>query len=580
MYINLKKTLIRFHIIFFIFFVCGFQNIFAIGYIDSIIGNEIFTYDKEKKINLEELDEININQKIFVGDSSQVTIILDDGSTIILKNKTIFEIMTYEDIFSENPHYSLNVSEGDINIETGELPKLKKNSSYIQTPIGNLFLNGTAVAAKLKENNSEIFLLTDSYGEQGELILESTNGEKIDVKLDGGLSFGQQGIQQIEISVEIQNNQQEMKSTIAKSAIADQNKIQQIIEKKVAEGKISPKEAEILKTDILKKKEQKIDQIISSSKSNTSLLGEVLKNSDNTLGSKILEKVVEKNPQVTSSVLEGVMANNEKLFKDISNNNANLTEILVKTVVKEANENDTSLSKIIANSSGEISNKILNDIADNKKELMIKVVAETSAINPDKMSEIANIDESIKEKISNTIIDNITNSPDAGEKLKSVMLSVDSEIAGNVINMAQKVDKNLVDNVITETLKNNKEELTNKLSESINSKNNNFLTEVIVAKALQTGNTDLVSKAVQINVINTNNATSANKVTSQNQPSNAIDNQTKPDKRNAEIASSNNIAKLNMIINQEVEKIKTVDPSFAVDKTLTKSLNEILASPN
>ena len=415
MYLVIKKkfhTMINYFNLFFIFLIVSSYNLNALGYVETIKGNAYFKQDNEN-VPLEELDEINLNQKIQLDLNSEIVILLDDGTTLVFKGESIFTISEYEDIFSINPHYAIDVIKGDVMIETGELPKLKKNSSYLNTPAGKLFLNGTAVAAKLEGSNSEIFLLTDSFGGEGELILETEDGKSTSIELNSGLSLNAEGIKKVDVSDSVKEKQDSIKLTIAQSAVSDEKKIEQIIQKKIESGKLSKADATSLKEELIQKKEKKIDQIVASSKSNTAILGEILKNANPDSGSKILEKVVEINPKVTSQVLDTVLDKNQNLFKEISSKNEALTEKLVKTAVKEANENDTSLSKIIAKTDSAVSSILMNEIAENKKDLMIKIVTETSNLNPNKLKELNEIDPEISNKITSTIVERIAESPDA-----------------------------------------------------------------------------------------------------------------------------------------------------------------------
>ena len=70
---------------------------------ESLTGN-ILVEVEDKKINLEVLDEININQKIQLDPNAEIVILLDDGTTLVVKGDSIFKISEYEDIFSVNPH--------------------------------------------------------------------------------------------------------------------------------------------------------------------------------------------------------------------------------------------------------------------------------------------------------------------------------------------------------------------------------------------------------------------------------------------------------------------------------------------
>ena len=560
-----------------------FMKLNAIGYVDSIQGSALIEISDEK-IPLEELDSINIKNKIYLLSDAEISILLDDGSTIFIRGDSELVFHEYEDILSVNPHYKIEIIKGNLIVETGEIPKIKKNSTSIITPVGILYLNGTAISAKLDSDNSEIFLMTDSFGESGELILQNENGETINVDINSGVNITNEGTQSIEASEEIINNQNIMKSVIAKSANNDENRIQEIINKKIADGKITPQEGDKFKKEIVQKKEKKIDQIITASKSDTSVLGEILKNSNDEGGSKILEKVIEKNPKVTSQVLDTVIDQNENLFKQMSSNNPTLTEKILKTVVKEADENDMALSKIIAKTDNKLSAKLITEIAETKKELMVKVVSETGSLNPSKFKELSDIDENLTNTISTVIVEQISESADAGENLKKIMLNADPDLTSSILEESETLGEDIISNATTEIFNENIDVITEKLSESIDSNNDTFKA-ILISKAIETGNTEIVTQAVNRNIEKKieNNQTNLNNNLQNDENSNSdeisIDNQSKEREILIE-ESKNNISKINNIITQEVEKIKLENPSIEIEKELFISVDETLASPN
>jgi len=550
----------------------------AIGYVETILG-KAKTIIENEEFTLQELDEIFLNSKIFLDNGSELTILLDDGSTILVKNKSEFIFLEYEDIFSINPHYTIQIFEGDLIVETGELPKIKKNSTSIISPVGTLFLNGTAISAKLNSDLSEVFLMTDSFGDSGELVLQNDDGEMVNIEINSGISINDEGAQPIQLSEEVINNQKTIKNIIANSAISNETKIDEIIQKKIESGKLSLQEAKIYKEKILQKKEKKIDQIISSSNSDTSILGEVLKNSDSTVGSKILEKVVDNNPKVTSKVIDGVLDQNENLFKEISSKNSQLTDKILKTVVKEADENDQSLSKIIAKSDSSLSAKLMTEIVETKKDLMIKVVAETSVLNPEKLKELESVDEEISSKITSTIVEQLSESSDATEDMKIIMLNTDADLASEIIQQTANIDYDLVNQATLEIITEETEKITDTLSSSIEKGEENALSSLLISKAIETGNADIITKAVEKSIQKTtNNSNDSSNSQILETPQNNED-QTEEKIEDVELAKQN-ILKVNDLIKQEVDKLKITNPEIEIEENLLANVKEFLASPN
>ena len=576
----IKKKFEIFNFIILIFLVLKSLNLFALGYVDVLKGKVLIEIEGEAKI-LEELDEINLNQSILLDEGSEITILIDDGTTLVIKGESNFKISEYEDIFSINPHYAIDVIKGDLMIETGELPKLKKNSSYLNTPAGKLFLNGTAVAAKLDGNNSEIFLLTDFFGGEGELILETKDGKSTSIELNSGLSLSTEGIKKVDVSDSVKEKQESIKLTIAQSAVSDEKKIEQVIQKKIESGKLSKEEAIALKEELIQKKEKKIDQIVASSKSNTAILGEMLKNSNGDSGSKILEKVIEINPKVTSQVLDTVLDKNQKLFNEISSKNEALTEKLIKTAVKEANENDTSLSKIIAKTDSAVSSILMNEINENKKDLMIKIVAETSNLNPNKLKELNEIDPEISNKITSTIVEKLSESVNAKDELKKIMVDADPTLTSAIVSKTAELDSKLVDSATKEILIEEKDKIIEKLSQSIDSAESNKFSELLISKAIETGNTSLVTQAAEQNLQNKINSEDKTKQTiSNNTSTTQTQNAVIKKEQVTKLSTEESLSKFNILINQETEKLKVSNPELQIEKIMLTDVKELLASPN
>ena len=358
-------------------------------------------------------------------------------------------------------------------------------------------------------------------------------------------------------------------------------KIEQVIQKKIESGKLSKADAIALKEELIQKKEKKIDQIVASSKSNTAILGEILKNSNGDSGSKILEKVIEINPKVTSQVLDTVLDKNQKLFNEISSKNEALTEKLIKTAVKEANENDTSLSKIIAKTDSAVSSILMNEIAENKKDLMMKIVTETSNLNPNKLKELNEIDPEISNKITSTIVERLSESVNAKDELKKIMVDADPILTSAIISKTAELDSKLVDSATKEVLIDERDKITEKLSQSIDSAESNKFSEILISKAIETGNTSIVTQAAEKNI--------QNKVNSENKTEKTISNNTSTTQtQNAaikkaqepQLSTVESLSKINILINQETEKLKVINPELQIEKIMLTDVKELLASPN
>jgi len=234
----------------------------------------------------------------------------------------------------------------------------------------------------------------------------------------------------------------------------------------------------------------------------------------------------------------------------------------------------------------------MNEIAETKKDLMIKVVAETSALNPEKIKELESVDEEIGSKITSTIVEKLSESPDATENLKIIMLNTDADLASEIIQQTANIDDDLVNQVTLEIITEETEKITDVLSSSIEKSEENALSSLLISKAIETGNTDIITKAVEISVQKkTNNSNVINNTEISQTAENNIDqssititqseivDETTEKIENIE-SVKDNILRVNNLIKQEVEKLKIENPEIDIEENLLVNVKEVLASPN
>lgn len=549
-----------------------------VGIIDSLDGESYFIDENtNEKILVGELDDIFLNKKYFLNKSTNLIFSLLDGTTINFEKGSSFQILEYEDILSPNPHYIISFEDGLIFIETGELPKINKNSSKINTKLGQLVLNGTAISADFTQESPQIFLMTDSFGENGELLLETSNGT-YNVEPNTGISVSSGGgIETKEIDETMLSKQQDFKNTIVETSIVDSDKIKQMIEKKVSSGSlkdldgdgiVTDKDKNILLESITKQKNNKIDTIIQNTKGDPALIGEIVKKSQDQNSGALLEKMIEKKPELLSKVAEKVLENNAEKFSKILETKPELTAKVIDTIVKASNENDNSISIIVAKADTKVAEKLLENVVDNKKELLTKIISESSDINSANIINITKNNENLSNKVTEVIVEKVLESPNAKEDLKKLIIQGSETITSKIIENIEKVDSKITSQAINETIKENKEKMIEKLSVSLES--NNILAKKIVSESIKLGQTDLIVSASEEAIKKTNQTqTQSTSINNTNSSSNETKQETTLEKL------SNTIKEQTQLIIEENPNMK-----IEIENNLLKELNPKLASPN
>ena len=579
--ISQKKFLVA---IFFLLNLFNYVHAKDIGLVESIQGK---VFNKTTDNEIIELDAITLNNKYQLDKASNLTISLDDGTVFIFSAGTIFEFQEYEDIFSPQPHFTLKVFEGEFTVETGELPKLAYNATTIKTPSGILTLNGTAVSGSFgASGQSEIFLLTDSFGNKGELSLTTENGETINVEPDAGVSVSESGIQPQPVSENLNSKMEEMKNTIVETAIVDDKKIEEMIAKKVSNGKIDDlngdgviddKDADLLKSSLMNKKEAKLNAIVKQTSNDPTLLTKIIDKVPEDKAGGVLEKIINENPKATSKVVAGVLENNSEKFNALAASNKELGEKIINTVVKEADDNDTSLSKIIAKSDGELSSNLLKNVSEKKSELLVKIVSEASAAEPEKFSNLLAQNADLNSKVTSTMAEKILEDPEGAAKLKELIVKGNSQISSLIIENVEKTNSKITETALTAAIVENREEMVKKLTESVNE--NSALSNKIIAESIKQGDQSLVQESAKILAQPSNSVNSAEKNISTNnetttqvqqQQTNTIEN-SKP---------TDLVDKLSNAINQTIAEVQIKNPEILKNNNIVLQLQENLVSPN
>lgn len=502
----MNKFVLSFIHVFFIFLIIFSLKADEIGTIEDVKG-EFFYLDVDgNKIILETLDAIYLNQKYELQPNAELSISLNDGSYITFENRSEFIFTNYVSESDPSPSYTLQVLKGYFSIETGEIPKINKNASKILTEIGSLVLNGTAVTATINDEKSDIYLLTDSYGNKGELLLESPSGEIINVEIDGGISIKGEEINTVEISEEVKEKVNSLIEKISTASIVDETNLDLMIQKKLQQGKINDlngdgvideNDAILAKNQIVEKKQNSVDRIISFTSGNSELLSKVVDKSQGKESASILEKIISQKPDITTNVIETLVNKNPNKLTEISLGNAEIISKTVDVISKNPNTNDNQLSNILSKTDKSIGAALLEKVVDNKPDLLISVISKVSSVNPNSFIELVSNNQNLNNKVNNKITDIVTTSPEGKNLLQSLIKTTDGGFTGNILNKVNEVNPQLAKQTIQEAIAQNPQKLSEILSKNITN-DNSSISDLIVKESIAVGKNDIISKAAEI----------------------------------------------------------------------------------
>ena len=502
--ININKKNNFFFIINFLFrsfTVLAFISIFfasylysdAIGTIESIEG-EFFYQDQDGNTqSFEELDDIYLETSYQLLEGNAVTVSLLDGTFITFEDKTEFRFLEFQNIDQARPILSFEVPTGVFTIETGDIPKRKKDSSNIVTPVGKLILNGTLVSGSLSSDQNDIFLLTDSFGNTGELVIDNGSGETQSVTPNQGLRVTEQGSESLEVSEELQSRIDNNANKIVNAAIVDDAKIDLIIEKKIQSGKLSEEEAVQFKQNVINAKNTKIDKIINNTSVNSSLLSKVIANSPDQNSSGILEKVLQAKPEITANVVDTLVNENANKLTNIAQINQGAMESILVAVVSNNNSSDDQLSNILAKVDQNIASNLIDKVVDSKPELLTSVVTKMSAADPLKLNQIVGQNEELNNKVSSKIVEQVTLSANGKDQFKELLTGLDTSITSRLITEVNQINPEIANGAIKDLVSENPKKMSEILENNISSSDQN-ITQLIIKESIAAGKQDIIAE--------------------------------------------------------------------------------------
>ena len=539
-----------------------------IGIIEEVQGTNTFVQE-DQSVAIEEYDDLILGQKIQVADQSKITLSLNDGTIFIFENESEFFFNTYNDLFSVTPSFEITVVKGNFIVETGDIPKIVRDQTKIFIPGGELILNGTAVAGNMTNAQSDVFLLTDSFGEKGELKLQTQSGQSIDIAADSGLQLQGESATPKQVDDQKINQMQNLKQAIVNVAVVDEEKIEQIMQKKIASGKLTEAEVEKLKEKVIGKKTEKLNSIIQNTKDNSSLLGDVISNSKEDQAGSLLEKIMADKPEITGSVMNDVISANPEKLESITKDNEELLTNIVKTVVAEASDSDESIGNIISKASPDITSKMMTEITETKQELAAQVIAQVSENNPNKISEIFDSSEELAASLTEAVANSIVNDVDGSDTFKKIFVAADAKVLSKVSAAVNQQDSSITQKAVSELIIEDKEAVKNVIKKAAKAGANDIAESTMKTAILQ-GKTTMVQEAVieltQETTNQNNNATSASIQQAEDTEEELID------------PISNLSNSLNNSIAQAQEE--NPDAEILIDEEIIMNLNTVLASPS
>ena len=539
-----------------------------IGIIEEVQGSNNFIQE-DQSIQIEEYDDLILGQKIQVADQSKITLSLNDGTIFIFENESEFFFNTYNDLFSVTPSFEITVVKGNFIVETGDIPKIVRDQTKIFIPGGELILNGTAVAGNMTNAQSDVFLLTDSFGEKGELKLQTQSGQSIDIAADSGLQLQGESVTPKQVDDQKINQMQNLKQAIVNVAVVDEEKIEQIMQKKIASGKLTEDEVEKLKEKVIGKKAEKLNSIIQNTKENSSLLGDVISNSKEDQAGSVLEKIMADKPEITGSVMNDVISANPEKLESITKDNEDLLTNIVKTVVAEASDGDESIGNIISKASPDITSKMMTEITETKQELAAQVIAQVSQNNPNKISEIFESSEELATSLTEAVANSIVNDVDGSDTFKKIFVAADARVLSKVSAAVNQQDASITQKAVAELIIEDKEALKSVIKKAAKSGTNDIAESTMKIAILQ-GETAMVQEAVieltQETTNQNNNTNSAAIQQSEEIEEELID----------------PISNLSDSLNNSIAQAQEENPEaeILIEEEIIVNLNTVLASPS
>jgi len=539
-----------------------------IGIIEEVQGSNNFIQE-DQSIQIEEYDDLILGQKIQVADQSKITLSLNDGTIFIFENESEFFFNTYNDLFSVTPSFEITVVKGNFIVETGDIPKIVRDQTKIFIPGGELILNGTAVAGNMTNAQSDVFLLTDSFGEKGELKLQTQSGQSIDIAADSGLQLQGESVTPKQVDDQKINQMQNLKQAIVNVAVVDEEKIEQIMQKKIASGKLTEDEVEKLKEKVIGKKAEKLNSIIQNTKENSSLLGDVISNSKEDQAGSVLEKIMADKPEITGSVMNDVISANPEKLESITKDNEDLLTNIVKTVVAEASDGDESIGNIISKASPDITSKMMTEITETKQELAAQVIAQVSQNNPNKISEIFESSEELATSLTEAVANSIVNDVDGSDTFKKIFVAADARVLSKVSAAVNQQDASITQKAVAELIIEDKEAVKSVIKKAAKSSTNDIAESTMKIAILQ-GETAMVQEAVieltQETTNQNNNTNSAAIQQSEEIEEELID----------------PISNLSDSLNNSIAQAQEENPEaeILIEEEIFVNLNTVLASPS
>ena len=388
-----------------------------VGFIESLEG-KANKEGKEKIIHLNEFDQIFINQKISIDLNSSATISFIDNSVLTLDGGSEFTIKKFDNI-SQEPSFILSIINGNFTFESGRIAKVINGVMKVILPGKNkkdlevdstamiLGLRGTLITGSNSDDTKQVALVEDSMGKVGTLDID-VGGQTITVtKPSTGINISENNEIQNTILSDEETKQikNKVKEIAVNSATQSEEKIERAISKQLALGTIpdsngdgiaDSKDIEAYKAELMNLKETKLDYLVNQSGVDSSLISEIIINSDSNQSMQLMEGMMENNQDNVSILMDQITKDGFDVFTHMGNaNEGNFEDLrgnIVSGMMNDQSEfSVNAMAKVMAASDEAMGLYLVNEITsytptDPEMNLSMNILASFNEIAPDKMT--------------------------------------------------------------------------------------------------------------------------------------------------------------------------------------------------
>ena len=424
-----------------------------------------------------------------------------------------------------------NQQEGSVNEETEDITSIVSDIIVnTDTETGSKMIEELNNSAS--DSNLSLQVISDiSEKDTGKLnTLSENNKEQIEKLTETAIKNADATEESAElIALVVANASEELVNKVVEEVSKNSTDENQTLSAQVLKAIVDtePNKLEIINDDI---KETMITQTIESAQNQqegtgiqqdqdmTSIVSDIIVNTDTETGSKIIEELNNSasDSDLSLQVISGISEKDTEKLNTLAENNKEQIDTLTETAVKNAGssqENAELIALVVANASDEFANQIIGEVTKNSTDenqaLSAKVMKSIVETNPDK---VENLSDENKETMINQTIEAAKNQAegssedeiDLSNTIAEIVTNSDTGTAAKVLESLEEFsedsDSKLSLNVVSNlTKQENYEEKMEILSvtSSIVEQSINTLVEKAIENASSEEDLDLVSDIVE-----------------------------------------------------------------------------------